>query len=164
MILRGMQRSELGFTLMEILVACAIAAIAVGVALINLDPSDSQRLKQAAETLMNRLEAAHDEAVTRGEAIAFSTDGQGYQFWVADTERRVWVALPDTDMISSARLPRGVTLNALNINGMPRPLGERLTFSSSGITEIFALTLSVGSSILYITGDALGRIELRHEL
>ena len=162
MIHRKRRLSEHGFTLLEILVACAIAAIAVGVTLIRLDPSDGQRLRTAAEKLTNRLEGAHNEAVTRGQSVSFSTDGQGYQFWIADTERNAWIALPDTDSVTSARFPRGIVLNSLHINGLPRPLGERLTFSSSGLTEVFVLTLSTGALTLNITGDALGRIETGH--
>ena len=159
-----MHRPEQGFTLMEILIACAIAAIAMSIAVIKLDPSDNQRLKLAAETLINRLEAAHNEAVTRGQAVSFSTDGQGYQFWIEDTERNIWVALPNTNTIASAQLPQGIVLSTLRINGMPRPLGERLTFSSSGLADVFTLTLSAGSLTFDISGDALGRIEIRHAL
>ncbi len=161
---RKSQRREKGFTLLEILVASAIAAIALGVAIVKLDFSDSQRLNRAAEVLSGRLEAARDEAVIRGQTVAFSTDGQGYQFWVANTDRNVWEALPNTDVISSGRFEQGITLNALRVNGMPRPLGERLVFSFNGLMEAFTLTLSAGTATLEIAGDALGRIEIRRAL
>ena len=154
------RRLTLGFTLIEILVVCAVVAVTLGLVMIKLDPSDSQRLNAAVEILASRLEAARDEAVIRGEAVAFSSDGQGYQFWRADTEHNVWVALPDTDTVVSGRLAEGVVLRSLQVNGKSRPLGERLVFSFSGLVEPFDLTLSNGSSTRDIRGDALGRINI----
>jgi len=160
MILLPYRRLALGFTLIEILVVCALVAVTLGLAMIKLDPSDSRRLNAAAEALAGRLEAARDEAVVRGETVAFSSDGQGYQFWVADTERNAWVALPDAGTVVSGRLAEGVVLSSLRVNGKSRPLGERLAFSFSGLVEPFALTLSAGSTTLDIHGDALGRINI----
>ncbi|WP_153111863.1 GspH/FimT family pseudopilin [Propionivibrio limicola] len=155
---------EQGFTLIEILVACAIMAITLGVAMVKLEPSDSQRLNSAGESLLGRLEAARDEAVVGGRNVAFSSDGQGYQFWAADAERNAWVALPDNDTVASGRLAPGVSLSAIRVNGSPRPLGERLVFSSSGLAESFSLTLSSGNASLDIEADALGRLEIRRPL
>ncbi|MDR2111666.1 MAG: GspH/FimT family protein [Candidatus Accumulibacter sp.] len=158
--MNGWRRAR-GFTLIEIIVACAIAAIALGVAMIKLDFSDGRRLRLAAEMLSGRLEAARDEAVMRGQPVAFSSDGQGFQFWVADREHGAWVALSDAETVSPGRLADGVSLSALRVNGASRPLGERLVFSFGGLTEAFTLTLTAGPQSLDITGDALGRIEIR---
>ncbi|MDR2450556.1 MAG: GspH/FimT family pseudopilin [Candidatus Accumulibacter sp.] len=153
-------RRALGFTLIEIVAACAVAAIALGVVMIRLDFSDGRRLRLAAELLAGRLEAARDEAVMRGQAIAFSSDGQGFQFWIAERERNAWVALSDTDTVAAGRLADGVSIKALRINGGERPLGERLVFSFGGLSEAFTLTLAAGTQSLDIAGDALGRIEI----
>jgi general secretion pathway protein H len=157
----GARRAR-GFTLIEIVVACAIAAIALGVVMVKFDFSDSRRLRLAAETLSGRLEAARDEAVMRGRAVAFSSDGQGFQFWLADRERGAWVALSDTDAVAAGHLADGVSLSALRVNGAARPLGERLVFSSGGLSETFTLTLMAGTLSADIAGDALGRIEIRN--
>ena len=79
----GLPRRLRGFTLIEILVVCAIMAIVATLAAVRLEQSDASRLSGAAEELTRRLEAARDEAVIRGRPIAFSSDGQGYQFWLA---------------------------------------------------------------------------------
>ncbi|MDR1936299.1 MAG: GspH/FimT family protein [Candidatus Accumulibacter sp.] len=156
------RRRVWGFTLIEIIVACAIAAIALGVAMIKLDFSDGRRLRLAGEMLAGRLEAARDEAVMRGQSLAFSSDGQGFQFWAAHRERDAWVALSDADAVSPGRLAEGVSLSALYVNGASRPLGERLVFSFGGLAEAFTLTLTAGTQSLDIVGDALGRIEIRN--
>ena len=80
-------RRSRGFTLLEILIAVAIVAVTVGLAVLKFEPSDGRRLEDAAEKLVRQLEVARDEAVIRGQTVAFSSDGQGDQFWVADAER-----------------------------------------------------------------------------
>ena len=149
-----------GFTLVEILVVCAIMAIMATLAAVRLERSDASRLGDAAEDLTRRLEAARDEAVIRGRPIAFSSDGQGFQFWLA-SDNATWMALP-ADGWTAGRLARGVELGELRVNGAARPLGERIVFSPFGLVEPFALTLAVGSSRVEVRADALGRFETHH--
>jgi general secretion pathway protein H len=158
---RHRRSAERGFTLIEILVVCAIIAILLGLAIVRLDASDARRLAGSADDLSRQLEAARDESVIRGQRLAFSSDGQGYQFWLSDSGRNEWIALPPSDPISSRKFPDGIALSALRINGLARPLGERIVFSISGITEPFTLTLSGGASRVDVVADALGRIEIR---
>ena len=109
--------SEQGCSLIEILVVCAIMALALGLAVVKFEPSDTQRLNAVGDNLLVQLEAARDEAVIRGQHVAFSSDGGGYQFWVADAERNAWVALPDSDAFASRRFSPGVSLGAIRVNG-----------------------------------------------
>ncbi|SDH21774.1 GspH/FimT family pseudopilin [Propionivibrio dicarboxylicus] len=157
-------RTGRGFTLIEVLVVCAIMATALAFAALKLDVTDGARLKAAAEDLAGRLENARDEAVIRGQAIAFSSDGQGYQFWLADRNRNAWVVLADSAHLVSGRFAGGAQLQSVVINGSPRPVGERITFSPVGLSDAFSLSLSIGPARLEILADALGRIEIRHAL
>lgn len=156
------RRKNRGFTLIEILVVSAIMAILLGMAVIKLELSDENRLQNAAEDLVMRLEAARDEAVIRGQSLAFSSDGQGYQFWVSDPLRNEWITLPANDSVASKQFAHGIVLNEMRINGLPRPLGERVIFSLSGLAEPFVLALTVGTASSEISSDALGRIDIRH--
>lgn len=156
------RRRAQGFSLIEILIACAITAIVLATAAIRLDPADGRRLEAAAELLAGQLEAARDEAVMRGRPLAFSSDGDGYQFWLADAERDAWIALPASEALVSGRFAEGVGLAAMRINATPQALGQRLVFGYSGLAEPFVLTLASGSARLDIVGDALGRLEIRH--
>jgi general secretion pathway protein H len=151
-----------GFTLIEILVVCAIIAILAGLVMIRLDRSDASRLNNAAEDLTRRLEAARDESVIRGQAVAFSSDGKGYQFWLADTDKNAWFPLPASESMAANRFASGIELITLRINGSSRSLGERIVFSPSGLIDPFALTLAIGSSRIEVLADALGRLETRH--
>jgi len=157
----GLYRVSRGFTLIEILVVCAIMAIMAGLVMLRIDHSDASRLDAAAEGLTRHLEAARDEAVIRGAPIAFSSDGQGYQFWLAN-DSATWIPLPGADNTAASRFARGVELNAIRLNGSARPLGERIVFSPFGLVEPFALTLVSGSSRIEVLADALGRFETRH--
>ena len=154
------QDTARGFTLIEILLVCTIMAILLGLVMLRLDSSGSRRLESAAEDLARLLEAARDESVIRGQPLAFSSDGQGYQFWLSESARNEWVALPGSAAISARRFPDGIVISSLRINGTSRPLGERVVFSLSGIGQPFTLTLASASSRVNIQADALGRIEI----
>lgn len=155
-------RQSRGFTLVELLAVCGVMAVLLGMGLLNLDFTDGRRLSAAAEDLAGRLQMARDEAVIRGATVAFSSDGEGYQFWIADAERNAWRAVPDGDALAPGRFSGGVVLGGVRVNGTPRPLGERLAFSVSGLVEAFTLILSAGRASVDIDVDALGRIEIRH--
>jgi type II secretion system protein H len=161
--LRASRHCQLrGFTLVEILVVCAIMAILSALVVLRLEHSDASRLNDAAEDLTRRLEAARDEAVIRGKSIAFSSDGKGYQFWLADTDRNAWIPLPTSDTMVAGRFAGGIVLSSLRINGSSRPLGERVVFSPFGLGEALTLTLAIGSSRIDVHADVLGRFETRH--
>lgn len=155
---QGRQRA---FTLIEVLVVTAIVAIVVGLAVLKLTPSEAHRLEGATESLLRQLETARDEAVTRGRPLAFSSDGQGYQFWIADPARNGWLTLAEQGYLASGQFGAAIRLQTILINGTQRPLGERLVFPISGFSEVFVLTLATGSSTLNIQSDALGHMEIR---
>lgn len=158
----GWQRPSRGFTLIEILVVCAIMAVMAGLVVLRLGHSDAARLDAAAEDLTRRLEAARDEAVIRGQPLAFSSDGHGYQFWLADTQRNEWILMPSSETMAATRLAGDVELLGMRINGSARPLGERLVFSPFGLGESFTLTLAAGTLRVEVMADVLGRFETRH--
>ena len=149
---------EHAFTLVEILVVTAIAAIVIGLAAVRLEPSDARRLDGVADALLRQLETARDEAVVRGRALAFSSDGQGYQYWMAEPGKRGWIPLTEPGSLAPGQWAAPVRLQAIRVNDSERPLGEKLVFSISGFSEAFRLTLVAGDATQDITGDALGRM------
>jgi len=155
-------RVSRGFTLIEILVVCVIVAVMLGLAALRLEQSSETRLNGAAEDLARQLEAARDESVIRGLPIAFSSDGHAYQFWLSVSDSNEWIVLPDIGQHASSELPDGIVIDSMQINGRSRPLGERLVFSSSGLSESFILALSSDSVKIEIVADALGHMDVRH--
>jgi len=157
----GHRHAARGFTLIEILVVLAIIGIILGLVIVKLEQSDSSRVRGEADRLSLVLERARDSATITGRSVAFSSDGNGYQFWLADANNGEWKAMA-AESLEPHRLPEGVQLVALQVNGHDRPLGERLVFSAQGVADTFALTLRAGEAKLQLTSDVMGRIELQN--
>lgn len=156
-------RTGRGFTLIEILVVCAIVGVTLAFVVFRTGLLDGRRLGDAAESLAQRLESTRDEAIISGQLLAFSSDGKGYQFWRLDGEKKTWASLSSAGDLAARELPGGVELASMSINGSPRPLGERIVFYPSGMIEPFSLTLAAGNARMKLAADVLGRLEIRHE-
>lgn len=150
-----------GFTLIEILVVMALLLIVAGLAMVKLDDGGERVTRKIAEELSLRLEAARDEAVYAGQAVAFSSDGLGYKFWLGDSNRRQWFAAPAGSELAPRTLQNEVRIVSQFVNGKARPLGDRLVFSADGMSEPFRLILEGGSRQIAVEGDALGRVSIK---
>ncbi len=149
-----------GFTLIEILVVLALVGIVAGLVVVRLDDDGQRATRHAAEQLSVALEAARDEAIYSGRELAFSSDGEAWQFWVADSGRRSWQALTDGELLRPRRFAGEVRIAAQRVSGRDRPLGERLVFAADGLSEPFALLLQGGASQLRLSYDAMGRVSV----
>ena len=157
-------RAGRGFTLIEILVVCAIAGITLSFLLFSTGILGGRSLEDATESLAQRLETIRDEAVISGQILGFSSDGKGYQFWRLDGENKTWNAWSRAGDLAAREFPGGVVLSAMSINGSPRPLGERIIFHPSGTGETFSLTLDADKSRMKLAADVLGRLEISREV
>lgn len=154
-------RAAAGFTLIEILIVMSLLLIVAGLAVVRLDDGGERATRRQAEELTMRLEAARDEAVYGGQPIAFSTDGENYQFWAGDTARQQWFAAGSSGELGPRRLGAEVRIVAQAVSGRDRPLGERIVFTPDGVSEPFLLRLKGGRSLVEVEGDALGRVGIR---
>ncbi|MDO6385997.1 MULTISPECIES: GspH/FimT family pseudopilin [Uliginosibacterium] len=153
-----MRRPATGFTLLELLAVMALVLIVLGIAVVRLDDSGERITRGQAEELSIRLEAARDEAVYSARPVAFSSDGAGYQFWLGDSGRKQWMAMPATSDLRPQALRGDVHILKQRVNGRESPLGERLVFAADGLSEPFSLTLEGGQARVQVIADALGRI------
>ena len=101
-------RAGRGFTLIEILVVCAIVGVTLAFVVFRTGLLDGRRLGDAAESLAQRLESTRDEAIISGQLLAFSSDGKGYQFWRLDGEKKTWASLSSAGDLAARELPGGV--------------------------------------------------------
>lgn len=154
-----MQRAR-GFTLIEILVVVAIMVIVLGATVARFDMSDSRKVKHAAEMLGDLFDSARDEAVTSGKLVGISSDGEGYQFWVAEEGRSLWLPLADNDLLRAGRLAQGVTWARQKVNASWRPVGERIVFTPNGLVEPFSVQLDAEDASATISTDVMGRMTL----
>ncbi|MGL4603238.1 MAG: type II secretion system minor pseudopilin GspH [Iodobacter sp.] len=147
-----------GFTLIEILVVLSIIGVIMGLAVVRLDLSDAQRVEREASRLAALFESARDEAITGGQAIAWSSDGHGYQFWLQDAENN-WQSVTSHEVLKPHVLDQ-VSVDGLIVNLRERRLGERLVFEPSGVNSPFSLQLRLNDSQLELSGDVMGRVEV----
>ena len=151
-----------GFTLLEILVVMAIIGAVSALAVVRLESSDARRVAQVAEQLATVLEAARDEAISTGNSVAISSDGQGYQFWSDHGDYGEWIALPMNELLPAKRLPDGVFWQAQRVNDRNGSLGERIIFPPDGVLDPFSVELRAGDTVVQLEGDVMGRIEVRN--
>ncbi|UXY14362.1 GspH/FimT family pseudopilin [Chitiniphilus purpureus] len=149
-----------GFTLIEILVALALVGIVLGLAMVRFDLSDGQTMERESQRLALLFESARDEAIAGGRAIAWSSDGSGYQFWTLD-DRNVWQALPSHEVLKPRELPPGMRVLAIRVNLKARRVGERIVFEPSGVNQPFDVTLGLGERRWHLAGDIMGRVQAR---
>lgn len=147
-------RFQSGFTLLEILVVTAIILIATSFTLFQFNRGDGAQA--AAERLMLQFESARDEAIARGRALAWTSDGAGYQFWVKN-ERQEWEVLNARDGLRATQLADGVQVSAQKINQQNRPLGEKIVLPADGVIESFEVFLNGSQTQWRISGDVMGR-------
>ncbi|PAS98570.1 MAG: type II secretion system protein GspH [Candidatus Dactylopiibacterium carminicum] len=153
-------RAMRGFTLMEVLIVLALVGIVAGLVVVRLDDDGQRATRHAAERLSLALEAARDEAIYSGREVAFSSDGDAWQFWRGDAGRRSWQAMADGEMLRPRRLGNNVRIVSQEVSGRNRPLGERLVFAAYGLSEPFTLLLQGGHTRISIRLDAMGRVSL----
>lgn len=146
-----------GFTLIELLVALLIMGLMLGLAAPVLRPDARSQLRDEAERLAQLFELAGDETRFGGHRLVWTSDGQSYRFWRADTASRGKV-IGDDAIWQQHRLPAGMRLSGLSIESLPVAGAMRLHFDSEGATTAFSLQLSQGDAHVGVTASPLGEI------
>jgi type II secretion system protein H len=89
-----------GFTLVEILVALAIVAIASGAAWLAWRGGGDAALRREASRFAGAIEYAAQRAQWRHEDLGVSADAGGWRFWRRDRERNAWLLIADDDVLA----------------------------------------------------------------
>lgn len=159
-----------GFTLMEILVVLGLLGIILALVRVNLMPDDKRILETESQKLALLLEQARLEAITSGELLAWSQEAGSYRFWrlagisgppPAHSARgsAEWTPLSRDELLRE-RIWDGIQLLDLRINHEAAALTEKLVFSPTGLMLPFRITLGLGESQMFVSGDAAGNIEM----
>lgn len=149
-----------GFTLVEVLVVMVVVGITLALIGLNLMPDDERVLRNEAQRLALLLEQARDEAVSGGEAIAWSAEGERYRF-LHQNEEGKWVAWTKDELWRERQFSSGVTLHALHINRTAVSPSGHLTFSPAGLGTPFEIELGLNAARIEIVGDAMGKVTLK---
>lgn len=150
------ERSERGFTLIEMLVVLMIMGLFLGLVSAITRPDDRAVLRLEAERLSQLLDFAAAEAQLTGKSIAWTADGSGYRFWrLADDS--AWSEIRDSELLRARTLPQGVAVSGFRVENM-RPGTLRLEFAPQGSALAFTIGLSLGTERYSVAGSPVGEM------
>jgi general secretion pathway protein H len=144
-----------GFTLIEVLVVTFILAAMIGFVTLQLTRSDSDLLKDEADRLATLLHSAHEEAILRGQLIAFEMQSGNYRFLYVEKET---FAAFEQGPLSAQRFPSDISVR-LEVEGRPAVNGrQRLIFDPSGALPSFRIGFSRRQADWWVQGSPDGKI------
>lgn len=146
-----------GFTLIEILVTLVIAAVLIGLMAVNIGTSEYKTLRREAQNLAFQLEQIHEEAITTGQNLAMSFSGQEIKIWRL-AKNNEWEAYVEDKNFIGLKLDDQIEVTNITINGKPTETGQRFIFPASGGISPFEFKISLGTAMVMINGDIMGRI------
>jgi len=172
---------SVGFTLIEILVVTAIIGIGLTLVVANLQPDEAQAARRDAGELAGQLEQLQERAVFGGKAVAVSFGAEGLQTWQrtpkgdwapeATNANIVHPSLGATDESVPDRLRRPsevprtslsrIGIESIKIGADIIENDARLIFLPDGVSLPFELVVARQGHRFLITGNPLGRIEMK---
>ncbi len=147
-----------GFTLVEILVALAIVAIASGAAWLAWRGGSDAALRREASRFAGAIEYAAQRAQWRHEDLGVSADARGWRFWRRDRERNAWLPLGDDDVLVARTLPDGVRFEAASHAGRQVPADTLVPLRASGRNDPATFVLDADGRRVRVDTDPLNRV------
>jgi general secretion pathway protein H len=138
-----------GFTLLEMLVALAIAGIVASTLVVAAWPSPGARAEEEARRLAALIELADAEARADGRAIAWSPEPGGYAFWQRGEDGE-WSRFPPSSIYQPRALGEPVVVR-----------GERIVLGVHGLAWPSQASVSAANTHVVLRREALGRISLQ---
>jgi type IV fimbrial biogenesis protein FimT len=149
-----------GFTLLELLVALAIAAIVFAVAVPSVGGYVAeQRVHARADALLRALERARSEAIKRATRVDVCP-GSGNCLAGALPWEGGWIIVPDASRMSGELIsqepasPSGVTIRG------NRPVADYVSYTSAGHARRFDGALQMGTFTVCATGQRMRKVIL----
>ena len=149
-----------GFTLIEVLVVVAIIVIVVGLVGVQLMRGPADLVKEESEHLALLLRAAREEAILQGRVFAFSAERDSYRFLRLERDGKLKPTQGD-DVLRPQRLPQGVAIEALQIEGAGDSARDGVVFLPSGELPAFRIVLGATGARWSIVGAPDGSIRAR---
>lgn len=166
------QRSQTGFTLLELLIVAFIIAMLAGAAVLSVGVLGSdQELKHEAQRIKSVVELLQEEALMQGRDYGIQVSDSGYEFLIFDYDTYLWTDPGDQEILKPYQLNEKIGME-LNLDGRdvvlePRdddieePQPQIMVLSGGEITPFeirFYRDLTGGRFI--VTGEISGKLEL----
>lgn len=155
-----MRRAEAGFSLVEVMTAMFIAALAAAAVVLALPKPEADEA-QAAERLAASLTRAQRASVIEGAPVGLTLGAEGYSFAVWQGGR--WRALDRASGLGPQDWPDGVLVDAQTdrVGGAPLPEGfPAIVFDATGGATPFVIELSGAGMRARVRGAASGDVSV----
>ncbi len=155
--LSDMDRSQRGFTLIEIMVVMVIVGITLTLVSVNFSQDDSKVLGEEANRLGALLEHAQNEAMITGKPVAWSAQPGKYQFWQLGKDGK-WDEPSSDEILRERTFPIAIEWGEIKVAGNTIKLDERLVFLAGGLNPPFEMKIKYRDRQLNIRGTATGQV------
>jgi len=145
-----------GFTLIELLVVVAIIVVMVGLAGAQLMRGPGDVVREESEHLALVLRAAREEAILQGRVFAFGAGRESYRFLRLERNGRLKASADE--LFRPQRMPPGVVIEALKIEGAGEAEQDGVVFQPSGELPAFRIVLRSGGARWSVIGAPDGSI------
>lgn len=148
-----------GFTLLELLVALAIASIMLGIVTLNLMPTAQSKLRDESKRLAFLMENGALASQAGGQPLAWSGTGNSYRFWKR-TKEGEWVRIEQDKLLRPRTLPEAVFIDTVTFDGRRIEPGALVMLSPELAARTFRIDLKSGGHFATVNGDGLGKIHV----
>jgi len=157
------RRRSAGFTLIELMVVALIIGITLTFVVVSFDRDVDDEVQIEAQRLGSLVTLAAQESVLhyREHALEFGHDS--YKFLVLNDDTGQWQSLDDDNMLRERKLPKGIALELLYLEGHDFDFEDEAEATADGDEE----TEQVGSGprVFMLSSGEMSpfEAELRHE-
>jgi general secretion pathway protein H len=157
---RPRRGTQLGYTLVELLVVAAIMGVLVVTASLAWRNDPVRTLESEAQRLAAQLELAHARTRIGGARIAISTVSNEYRFWQRGPQG-IWHGVAQGDGLASRVLPAGIEIVAMQVAGIVKAQGERVTIVPEDDLPLAITLTGFGTRATVAAGSLDGRMDVR---
>jgi general secretion pathway protein H len=150
-------RANLGFTLLEMLVALVVASIMLTVVTLQLMPNAQSVLNEESKRLAFLMENGAMASQAGGQPLAWSGTGNSYRFWLR-TKEGEWVRVERDNLLHPRNLPETVRIGEVSFNGRRIEPGSLVVLSPELSAKEFRVSLLSGDLYSDIVGNGVGKV------